>query len=516
MDSPTSTPSQGEPQSEALGGLPPSFRIPPEPKPWPAWLRIILPLLIFVAGGGLAAYLILTRPSTPHEDKPQSALPVELEPIEVGEHLVVVHAQGTVRPAQQVVLQPEITGRITWLADDLVLGGRLQEGQTVARIDPRDYQLAVRQQQAQVGNQALVLRVEKARQEVAEQEWKLYQRERQELGESRDSPAERRGAALGDGRDEDQPATAEDVLEGGELALREPQVKSAEIGLQSARSGLARARLQLSRTTLRAPFNALVQSEAVEVGQLVGPASQLATLVGTDAYWVQVSLPLDELTYLHLPTDDHPGSPARVWFEAGGQTVERFGRIVRLLGDLDPVGRMARLLVRIDDPLGLEQSSSGANATAGAAARQPAPGLPPTSESATNGRGTLPLLLGSFVHVELRGKTLQNVAEIPTRALQPEDRVYLFGPGGKLEIRAVEVLLRSAETTVVRGRLADGDRVVTSPISAPVEGMALRVLTGAEAPSPSGERSSSAPATGASTASAAPSVSADASRGAER
>ncbi|MBW2525415.1 MAG: HlyD family efflux transporter periplasmic adaptor subunit, partial [Deltaproteobacteria bacterium] len=281
----------------------------------------------------------------------------------------------------------------------------------------------------------------------------------------------------------------DDVLERGQLALREPQVQSAQIGLQSARSGLARAQLQLSRTGIAAPFNALVQAEAAEVGQLVGPASQLATLVGTDVYWVQVSMPLDQLAYVDLPQGERLGSPAKVWLRAGGHRVEREGRIVRLLGDLDPVGRMARVLVEIEDPLGSETERPKRTSAAGAQPDKPTAEVAAAEDATGNGETSLPLLLGSFVHVEIRGKTIENVAEIPTRALQSDDRVFLISDADKLEIRPVEVLIREAQTTVVRGRLSSGERLIVSTIGAAVQGMDLRVLA------PAGPAAASASAT---------------------
>ena len=42
------------------------------------------------------------------------------------------------------------------------------------------------------------------------------------------------------------------------------------------------------------------------------PSPQLATLIGTDAYWVQVSLPVDQLGFLELPSKGREGSSARV------------------------------------------------------------------------------------------------------------------------------------------------------------------------------------------------------------
>lgn len=514
MDGPQVSP-QGAPQSQP--GVPPSFRVPPPAKPWPTWLRITVPVVILALGAAVAAGLVLTKPTADKKEKPKTALPVEVVPLEVGEHPVVVRAQGTVRAARQVVLQPEITGRVTWLSDELVPGGRLRKGQPLVRINPRDYQLAVQQQQAQVASQALALRVENARKGVAEREWELYQAERAEREQHRVGKPQRPSQPKHAGTsavDAGSPSP-DDVLESGKLALREPHVKSAEIALKSARSGLSQAQLLLSRTTLVAPFNALVQAEAVDAGQLISPASQLATLVGTDAYWVQVALPVEQLAHLELPRNGEGGSPARVWFDAGEERVEREGTVIRLLGDLDPVGRMARVLVEIEDPLGLEDER--AKAKSGNPKATPSQKPPPqgdvesSGDDLVNGDTKLPLLLGSFVNVEIRGKTLANVAEIPTRALQPGDRVYLLGEGDKLMIRRVQVLLRTATTTVVRGDLSDGDKLIVTSIDTPVEGMALRVSEPAPDRSAAASAASAAPTADESSE---PATSATASTGA--
>ena len=45
----------------------------------------------------------------------------------------------------------------------------------------------------------------------------------------------------------------------------------------------------------------MVQSEAIDVGQVVGPQSRVATLVGTDAFWVKVAIPVSHLKRLAIP-----------------------------------------------------------------------------------------------------------------------------------------------------------------------------------------------------------------------
>jgi RND family efflux transporter MFP subunit len=310
-------------------------------------------------------------------------------------------------------------GRVTWQHDSLVPGGRVKAGETLLRVDARDYELAADQQEANVERAELQLRLEQIQREVATDEWNL----------------------ISEGQDVTD--------EGRALALREPHVQAARANLAAAKNAQALARLSVGKTAIRAPFNAWVQSELVEVGQLVGPQSQVATLIGTDSYWVQVSVPADQLDALLLPgSGDGTASNALVRQTVGGKKVERSGRLLRLLGDLDPVGRLVRVLVEIEDPLRLNGSAQAAE--------------------------ELPMLLGAYVSVEFEGKELSDVAQVPRSAVREGDRVFLYGPDHDLVIRPVEIVWRTHDAVLVEKGLQAGDRLITSRIATPVAGMKLR------------------------------------------
>jgi len=387
-------------------------------------LKVLLPLLAIAAGIGIFTMLVRTKPQPSRSQREQSATLVEVQRAEAGNHQVVVSYHGEVVPSKRIVLQPDVGGRVVWQSPELVPGGRFAEGDRIVRIDPRDYQVALEQQQSAVEQARTQLEQERGRQTVAEREWELFGEE----GESSE--------------------------QGRALALREPQVRAARVAVDAAESGMRRARLTLSRTTLAAPFDAIVTSESVDPGQLVGPQYQLATLVGSDAFWVRVSVPMEMLRWIDVPgmRGAEEGSPARVRQEAGENVIEREGRVVRLLGDLDPVGRMARILVEIDDPYALEDEDS------------------------------LPMLLGSFVDVEILGDVVEDVYEVPRTALREGERVWLVDADDQLELRDVEIAWRTEDSVWVRTGLEDGDRLVTSRIPTPVEGMRLRLDDGEDAP----------------------------------
>lgn len=377
---------------------------------------VLIPAGICMLGVAFAGLMVATRPQAERTEEENLGLPVRTRALQPMEADVHVDAQGEVVAARRVVMQPELSGRVIAMNEELVPGGRLAEGDTLIRIDPRDYRAALEQQQAQLENSRVQLTQEESRRVIAEREWAL-------LG---------RGAS---GASED----------GRALALRQPQVRSAEASVRAARSAITQARTNLSRTTLDAPFDALVQAESVDIGQLVGPTSQVATLVGTEHFWVQVSIPLSSLARIRVPGfNGDAGSSALVYQDVGeGQRIERSGRVLRLLGDLDPVGRMARVLVEIDDPLGLQREEPGR-----------------------------PILIGAFVHVRIEAGHLDGVFEIPREALHAGDVVHLFGDG-HLALSEVDVVWRREDSVLVRG-LEAGAELVLSPIAVPVEGTLLR------------------------------------------
>lgn len=390
-----------------------------------ALVSLLLIVLVLGAAGGFYAYMTHTKPEAERVERVDEGILVETVTVARATHEVRIRAQGTVRPARQMVVVPEVGGRVRAHHPQLVAGGRVQANDVLLRIDARDYRLAVEASSADVNRAELELQMERNRQAVARQEWESF----------------------GD---------PEATESGRALAIRDPQLRTAQVGVVAATSAVERARLNLSRTTIRAPFNAMVTTESVEVGQVVGPQSQLATLVGTDEFWVQVSIPVASLP--NIVISETEGSAAIIFQRVGDERVQRAGRVVRLLPDLDPSGAMARVIVSIPAPL------EG---------------------------GSLPLLLGSFVDVEIDAPPLENVIEVPRAAVREGNVVYVMNEQSQLESRRVTVVWGLRDSVMVSDGLESGDRVIRSQVGTALPGMLLRT---ADQPPPSSATAQAAPA----------------------
>lgn len=382
-----------------------------------------LAIAILLLGLVGAYFLVLSKPSAETvAPAPPKPVLVQTETLRQGTQPALVSGYGTVQSFKQLEVQPQVTGQVMERSTDLIAGGQFDKGSVLFRIDPRDYKYAVEREKANLVRAEFELKLEEGNQVVAEREWKL-------LG----------------------PSIKTNEL-GQALALREPHLVEKQAAVEAAQSQLDEAELNLERTTVKVPFNAIVLEESVEVGQLVGPTSMVARLVNTDAFHVQVSIPVSELDWVRLPDRDGlGGSKATVIHDLGdGRQIQREGRVTQRLASVDPNGRLARLLVEVKDPLDLKTSPNDRQA----------------------------LLLGSYVQVRINGPELSDVFVIPRRSLREGDRVWVIGQDGKLEFRDVSVIQGSRESLTVRGNLKTGEDLVTSNLAAPLPGMLVAKSNG--------------------------------------
>ena len=401
----------------------------------PSWrkrvFRFGLPLLILLGGALGARALIASRPPVPKVDQEVTPTLVEVITVRAQDEQSVIQAYGTVRAHRQLTLFPRVEGYVIAQHDDLINGGLIRAGEVLFKVDPHDYRLAVETERGSLARAEFELQVEQGNQVVAQQEWDLLEPsiETSELGRI--------------------------------LALRQPHLKEKRVAVSAAKSRLAQAELNLRRTTVAAPCNALVLNESVEIGQLVNARSAVATLVCTDDFRVEVSIPLNQLGWVEFPDTgksqqegqeqdsggNRKGSAVRIMRNLGGGDAAVWtGWVERLLGDVTENGRMARVLALIPDPLGLELSEQKRSS----------------------------LLLGEYVRVEILGPTLWNAIVLPRSSLREGDRVWVKNAQNQLEIRQVDVAQSRKDSVLIRSGLADGDQVITSPLPAALPGMLLQ------------------------------------------
>ena len=379
------------------------------------YLSIMLSIAVLAAGVVGTAYIGKKAPKARKRPPAKITPLVQVTRVQPDTHKVVVAAMGTVIPAREIILESRVSGRIVALHPEFTIGGFLDKGSEVLRIDPEDYELAVTLAQAKIKDAESILKVVEEEAAASEDEWRLLNKANPE---SQQIPA---------------------------LVAKKPQLEAAKSRLAADRADLQKAKLNLARTRIRTPFNAIVRDKQVDVGSQVSGQEHLAELVGTDTYWIRASIPIDRLSWILIPGNPaESGSRVRISHRNGHELT---GTVIRLLGDLETEGRMARILVEVKDPLGLK----------------------------VKGKYQLPLLIGEYVRIEIEGRELQNVYRIPRSALRDDSSIWIASDDDKLEIRSVKTLWRDAQTVLLGEGLEPNSRLIVSNLAAPVNGMPVQI-----------------------------------------
>ena len=420
------------------------------------FFKAILPLVVLTVAVVGAKQMMDNPPTSQRRtnSERQAAL-VETTTVAVRTEPVVLEAMGTVVSSRRLQIKPEVSGRIVWLADNLAPGSAFHAGRPLVRLDRRDYELALTQRR---------IEWRQAKTAVTEAERPLIKaRVDLKLEMGNQAVARRELEVLAE---EIEKQNQDLVLRRPQLEAAEAEVKGAEAALASAMASVeaAEARiksadLDLERTTVVAPFDLVVEHKLAELGDRVGTGTGLLEAIGSRTFWIQVALPQSDMRWVEVPIEDtdEPGSLARIHNDAAWSRDQyRSGRVIRRLPGVDPEGHMARVLIAVDDPLSMESS----------------PNRPP------------PLLAGSYVRVEIVGRTLESVIPIDRAWIRDGDSVWVMTREGRLDIRPVQVLYRGRDRVLVRDGLGPDERIVTTDLAAPVPGMPLS--TGNEPSSPAG------------------------------
>lgn len=382
------------------------------------FLKYTLPIGFFVLS--IVAFVVLMGigGSRTPERKEEARQALLVDVIEARQQRVrfTIGSQGGVQPRTETTLVAEVSGKISQVSPEFIAGGFFNKGQVLLQIDPSDYQTALKRAEANLASQRARLADEQARSEQALRDW-------QNLGRSG---------------------------EPSELVLRKPQVAEALANVSAAEADVDKARRDLERTRISLPYDGLVKRKLVDIGQFVAPGTQLGVTFAIDTAEVRLPLSADDVAYLDLPAPTASGEsePLPVTLAAnvagGRQTWQ--AEIVRTEGVVDEASRVIYAVAEVTDPYGVLGES-----------RQP------------------PLKIGTFVSAEILGRDAGEVVVLPRLALQADNTVLVANESDQLEVRRVVVVRAEPHQVYISTGVADGERVVTTNIEAPVPGTQLAI-----------------------------------------
>lgn len=226
------------------------------------------------------------------------------------------------------------------------------------------------------------------------------------------------------------------------LVLREPYLAAAEASAASAVEAAAKARRDVERTEILAPFDAGLRSANAEVGAVVAPGTMVAELYASGDLEVRLPLSLEDFGFLARDAEGKVTGEIVLKGKIGAEEYVWKAETARVDPEIARETLSAHIAVKV---LPTEGSDFP---------------LPP---------------VGLFVNAEIAGKTLDDVKEIPRRALLEGNRAIVVMADDKIAFRDLKIPRLTRDTALVSGGLEAGDRVVLTRLSAPVSGMEIEI-----------------------------------------
>ena len=398
-----------------------------ENKKMPSGLIQLLLVVVIIIVGILAAVLLIKYKKPPQRQEQTVLAPlVKVEHLDRRDIQMIIRGYGTVNPRLEVEIVPQVSGKVVWVNPQFKAGGFIRRGELILKVDPRDYELSVRQANAAVAEAQVMLDLEKAEAKIAKEEW----------------------LQLHPGQEPDSP-----------LVFREPQIRQAQTRLESANAGLATAELNLERTQISLPVDAMIMSERIDLGQYVMVGQSIGAAYGIESMEIEVPLEDKELAWFDIPDNTFSiknaegsakGAAVKVKANFAGEEKCWLGNVVRTTGQVDKTSRLISVVVEVSDPFKSADS-------------------------------TPPLLPGMFVEVLIDGKILRNAIAVPRDAIRNNNEVWV-AKDGQLHIQLLEIVRADRDFAYADSGLDDGDMIIVSSLDAVIEEMKVRIQGEPESP----------------------------------
>ena len=228
-----------------------------------------------------------------------------------------INSQGTIRPQHEIFVTSEVSGKVEWVSSNFLDGAGFNLGDTLMKIEKRDYELSLISTESRLFQARLSLEREEAESKLANIEWKR----------------------VGKG-------------DASSLALREPQLAQARAVLAAAEAAYEQAKRNLKRTYIIAPFDGRVRKKTVDIGANLIPGSRIADIYNTMNYEVRLPIADKDIPFLGVPLDgttiNQSSRPSvKLTTSYGGDKFQANGFIVRSESQIDPRTRMISVIATI-------------------------------------------------------------------------------------------------------------------------------------------------------------------------
>lgn len=297
---------------------------------------------------------------------------VTLQTVTLSDNQAIFSAGGFVNAKYSSRLSAEVSGQVLSVSPNFVVGNKVKKGDTLAKIDNKNYVAALANAKANLAT---------AKSHYAQEQ-------------ARSRQARRDAKGLG--------------VKTSALLLRKPQIAAAKSSVDNATAQLTLAKQNLAKTVIKAPFDAIIQSRHISVGDSVMGSSVVAQLVATDTFTVKLNLNSVLFNLVDI------GNTVTLTDTTSG---EKYTAVInRFDPSIDKTTRTVGVYVDINHPLS----------------------------------GKKPLLLESYLQADIVGKTVPHSMWIDNQASVENQFVWIKGDDDRLKKVPFTLIYRGEKRSLVQ------------------------------------------------------------------
>ncbi|MFN4009485.1 MAG: efflux RND transporter periplasmic adaptor subunit [Pannonibacter sp.] len=432
-----------------------------------ALLQSVLALVVLAGAVMGMRHFVLTKPEVPKRPAQEQSYAVETLSVRLADHTPAIRLYGEVTAGREVDLRSLVAGEITSVNPELKAGGSIRKGAELVAVDRFDFEGAVREaranlQEAEARKIEIESRValsrdslERAREQLAFAERDLERAEQlRQSGSVTERALDERRLLVSQRRQ------AEEQVR-NTLAVEETGIEQQAAVIQRLQWRLELAERNLASTVLLAPFDAVVRSEAAQVGRLINVNDVVASLYARDELEVRFTLSDNQYGRLIAQSGSLVGRPVEVSWVLGTEPVRYRASVDRVGADVARTRGGVDVFARVVTP-----------------------------------EGAVPLRPGAFVEISIPDRSYPATARVPETAVYEDGRIYVVNDS-RMSPRDARIEAYDQGYVIVSGGLQDGDVVVTTRIAGGGSGVKVRPLGETAAPDAAAARPQGSEATNA-------------------
>ena len=411
---------------------------------------------LLVSGGGKVEHKGLTLPERAVEVIDAKRIPFRSQ----------ATGYGNVEPAISLLTKAEVSGKVSFIHPELKQGQSIAAGTVVIRIEASDYEVSLKQTQADLRTNQESLR-------QLEEEEKTVVRSLS-LAKENLAVGEKEFARIKDVYDQKLVSRSTLDAEKQKVISQRQQVEELQGQLNgfasrkdSVKASIARAEQQvkgqqtnLGRTEIVLPFDARIGEVLVEKGEFVSTGATLFEALDMNGVEIKAELSVKDMHSLASHLENAPlrelqisdfknamrqlNLSAKVALVGGMPEAQWPAKVLRIGEAIDPTRRTIGVVVGVDKPYD-----------------KVIPGRRP------------PLLKGMYTAVHLSSPE-RSALVVPRKAVH-EGRLYIVTEANTLAIREVELQVTQNDLAVIRSGISEGDKVIVSDVYPVIEGMPVKV-----------------------------------------